>query len=338
MITKLYDKIKEIIYENYKLILGFFIILFAITFQLPYYINTPGGIIDISKKIKIDTPYDIKGSFNFAYVTEVKATIPTLLVAYFNKEWDIYKREEVIYENETAEDVYYRKHLLLEEANQNAIILAYEKANKEIEVINQQFFITFVDLLAKTDLKVGDEILEINNQVITSKDQISKIIENTEIGSKINIKVNRDKHIINCYAEPIIQENKKMIGIMITKKRSLKTNPHIELNFEASESGSSGGLMMALSIYNYLTEEDITHGYDIVGTGTIDESGNVGSIGGVEYKLRGVVKAKKKIFLVPSGENYEDAMELKEKENYDIEIIPISTFDEALEYLSTLKN
>ena len=53
--------------------------------------------------------------------------------------------------------------------------------------------------------------------------------------------------------------------------------------------------------------------------------------------MRGVIKAKKKIFLVPAGENYEETMELKKKENFDIEIVPISTFDEALEYLNTLK-
>ena len=50
MLTKLYDNIKKIIYENYKLILGFFVLLILFTIKLPFYINTPGGVIDISKK------------------------------------------------------------------------------------------------------------------------------------------------------------------------------------------------------------------------------------------------------------------------------------------------
>ena len=37
---------------------------------------------------------------------------------------------------------------------------------------------------------------------------------------------------------------------------------------------------------NSLVEEDITHGLKIVGTGTIDYDGNVGSIGGVEYNIK----------------------------------------------------
>ena len=337
MLTKLYDNIKKIIYENYKLILGFFVLLILFTIKLPFYINTPGGVIDISKKIKIDTPYEIKGSFNFAYVTEITATIPTLIVAYFNKEWNILKKEEVVYANETLEDVYFRKHLLLDEANQNAILVAYRYANKEVKIIEEKLYITYIDIESKTNLKVGDELLEINDQVIIDRTQINNIIQNTEIGTKIYFKVKRNDKIIDCYAEPIILEEKKMIGIIINKKRKMETDPPIEFNFKESESGPSGGLMMALTIYNYLIPEDITHGYDIVGTGTIDEDGNVGSIGGIEYKLRGIVKAKKKNFLVPAGENYEEAMKLKNKENFDIEIIPISTFDEALEYLETLK-
>ena len=59
---------------------------------------------------------------------------------------------------------------------------------------------------------------------------------------------------------------------------------------------------------NNLTEEDITKGKKIVGTGTIEEDGSVGSIGGVKYKLNGAVRQKADIFLVPAGENYEEAL------------------------------
>ena len=91
---------------------------------------------------------------------------------------------------------------------------------------------------------------------------------------------------------------------------------------------------MSLAIYNYLTDEDITHGKKIAGTGTIDEKGNVGSIGGIEYKIKGAVHDKIKYFIVPNGENYEDAIKVKEKYHYDINIVGVSTFDEVLEALS----
>ena len=124
-----------------------------------------------------------------------------------------------------------------------------------------------------------------------------------------------------------------MVGIMISNISELETNPKIELKFNSSESGSSGGLMMTLAIYNYLIDDDITKGRKIVGTGTIDELGNVGSIGGVKYKLAGAVKEKADLFLVPFGENYEEAKKEKEEKNYDIKIVAVKTLDEAISYL-----
>ena len=94
--------------------------------------------------------------------------------------------------------------------------------------------------------------------------------------------------------------------------------------------------MIALAVYDAITEEDITGGLTIVGTGTIDVYGNVGSIGGVEYKLKGAEKKGADIFFVPRGENYDEAKKLVDKEKYKIKLVPVSTFEEALNYL--LKN
>ena len=106
--------------------------------------------------------------------------------------------------------------------------------------------------------------------------------------------------------------------------------------FKESESGSSGGLMLTLTIYSYLNKIDLTGGKTIVGTGTIDENGNVGEISGIKYKLMGAVKEKADIFLVPQGKNYREARDLKNEKDYDIDIVPIETFDDALKYLENL--
>ena len=64
--------------------------------------------------------------------------------------------------------------------------------------------------------------------------------------------------------------------------------------------------------------------------------GNVGEISGVKYKLAGAVKENSDIFLVPSGENYKEAIKEQKEHNYDIEIVEVKTFDEALDYLKKL--
>ena len=94
--------------------------------------------------------------------------------------------------------------------------------------------------------------------------------------------------------------------------------------------------MTTLAIYDSLIEKDLTKGLKIVGTGTIDIEGNVGEIGGVKYKLKGVVNNKADIFFVPNGKNYEDAIKIKKEKGYNIKIVGVSTLDEAIEYLENL--
>ena len=116
-----------------------------------------------------------------------------------------------------------------------------------------------------------------------------------------------------------------------------KTEIPIDVKTKASESGSSGGLMLTLAIYNKLTEEDLTKGQKIVGTGTIDILGNVGEIDGVKYKLLGAEREKAQIFLCPV-ENYDEALKVKRENKLKIKVKAVKTFDEALTYLKTFKN
>ena len=100
--------------------------------------------------------------------------------------------------------------------------------------------------------------------------------------------------------------------------------------------------MFSLEIYNQLMKEDITKGYNIAGTGSINEQGEVGRIGGVKQKVIAAEQAKADIFFAPNEfgsptSNYQEALEVANQLNVKIKIVPIDTFDEALEYLNNLE-
>ena len=146
----------------------------------------------------------------------------------------------------------------------------------------------------------------------------------------------RDKKEVECYA--ILQEinDTKVVGISFMQDFNYETDPKIELKFKSSESGPSGGLMTAISIYDKLVDDDLTKGLKIVGTGTINSDGTVGSIGGVKYKLKGAVRSKADVFIVPNEENYDEVMKIMKKEKYKIKILGVSTFDEAIKKINEL--
>ncbi len=99
--------------------------------------------------------------------------------------------------------------------------------------------------------------------------------------------------------------------------------------------------MFSLEIYNQLTKEDMTNGYQIAGTGTIDPDGKVGPIGGIEQKIVAADKAGAEIFLAPNengrkNSNYKAALKTARDIHSNMKIIPIDTFNEAVSYLRKL--
>ena len=172
-------------------------------------------------------------------------------------------------------------------------------------------------------------VIKVNNIKVTNRNHIHEIINNYKVGDILNFEVERNNNILKCTAKLKEIEGKAFIGVMISTKKEIVTKPNIDIKFEKGESGSSGGLMMALEIYNSLTEEDITRGRKIAGTGTIDENGNVGKISGIKYKIKGASKDAD-IFLAPSGENYLEAIQTVKDYNLDIKVIEVSTLKEAI--------
>lgn len=330
MVKKLLIETKKQLKEHKIFILNFLILLFLFTFELPYTISKTGGIIDLSSRIHSENDYEEVGSLNMTYVSEVPATIPNMIIAYFNSNWDLEKKDK---KSETIENMNFRGKMSLKESINNAFKVAYYYANLPYYEENKEVYVMYIYEEAITDLEVGDSIKEINGQKVSSKNDLLRIISSLKVNEEVQIKVVNNKKEKNRKATIIEYENKNIIGILTAEISDLTLEPEITIEFKNSEYGASGGLMMSLAVYDNLTNHDLTKGRKIAGTGTIDENGTVGEIDGIKYKLSGAVKANADIFLTPTGRNYEEALEEKEKNNYDIIIVPISTFEEALMYL-----
>lgn len=337
MINRVYDKIKKFIKENYKEII--FLVLFYVfmTFPLPYYICVSGGTIDVGDRLEIENSYQEKGSFNLAYVSELRGTIPTYLLSYIIPSWERIEIESYQYnENETMDDITNRDKMYLKDANQSAIYVAYTKANRNFTINQHNYYVYFVDARASKDIRIGDELIGVDDLDTIDLNAFKTYINTKNVGDTIAIKLRRDQKDLEITTTIFEEEGTKYAGIAFFDLLDYETNPKINLKFKESETGPSGGLTLSLAIYNKLTKEDITKGRKIVGTGTIDIEGNVGEIGGVQYKLMGAVKEKADIFLVPNGSNYEECIKLQKERGYKIKIIGVDTFDDALEKLKEI--
>lgn len=334
MFNKIYSKIITFIKENYLFLIIMALIIFIDFVKLPYEVEMPGGTIDLSDRIKVDgqTP-KVEGSFNMAYVEVAQGNPLYVLIGLVNPNWEVIKTSDLTYsENETIEDSNKRDFIYLEQSK-NAAILAGLKAAKSDYKINKTINnIIYVDEQAQTNIKIGDKLISCDGQNISSIEDIKKIVQQKKEGEIIKFIISRNGQTQDAYARTFNTKEGLKIGLMSLTTYDIESTPKVEIANKDGESGPSGGMMMALMIYNGLTHQDLTKGRKVVGTGTIDENGNVGEIGGVKYKIMGAAKAKADVFLVPK-ENYKEALATKEDKGYNIKIISISTLQDAIDYL-----
>ena len=332
MITKLYDFIKTFIKNNYKFIAFWVIVLFLVFYKLPYVILSPGGAINLNNRIETDTNYDVSGKFELAYVTMRQGNVLNVLLSFIIPEWDIEKQEEYTIKGYSFDETMEIERLRMKESIDNATIVAARKANINLTILREVPTVIIKYDNADTGIRLMDKIVRVEGQEIKTVTDIQNIIKNYSIGDTLNVQVDRDNKIIDTYAKLINFENEAKIGIGAVTSYDYETSPKISVSSRSTESGPSGGLMLSLAIYNAITEKDISKGKTIIGTGTIDVEGNVGKIDGVKYKLIGAAKNKADIFFCPI-ENEQEALEVKNKYKLDIEVIAVSTFDDALNAL-----
>ena len=330
MHNKIYDKVIRFIKENIWFFVSLFFIIFLFNFQLPYYIEAPGGFISLNDRIKIEDSNKVSGDYGMAYVSMLRGTLPFLGCSLINNDWDIISKDEVSYKNESLKEMNEREKIYLNEAISNATYVAYKYADKSVFIDDLSLYVTYLEN-DDTELKLLDIILKINDTYVSSVEDIREAINNTN-SDYIDLLVLRDNKELKIKSSIKEIDGKKYVGMMITPNYNVTTNPKVDINIKNNESGPSGGLMLAIAIYSKISNIDLTKGDKIIGTGTIDMDGNVGEIGGVKYKLIGAVKKGAKVFLCPK-DNYEEAISVKKDKNYNIEIVSVDTFDDAINYL-----
>lgn len=330
MFSKIYAEFKKFIKENYKFLI-FVIVLYAVfTFPLPYSIYNGGGTINLGDRIEVDNSNN-KPNVNMCYVNQLKGNIATFLLSYIIPHWDLVKIEN---EDYNFDEELSRNKILLQESIDNATINAFKLSNKRYSITSEKVFVSYILNGAKTDLKVGDQIIKVNNKMIHNIEEYRNIIKTMELGDTVSIDVlYKDKSEVRT-AEIVNYNGQKISGIIDVTNYDIKTEPKVNIKFKSNESGPSGGLMLSLGIYEKLNNTTLYNGKKICGTGTIDADGNIGEIGGIKYKLRGAVNNKCDIFLAPT-DNFKEVKKEKSKNKYKIEIYEAKTLEDTIKYLST---
>src|SRR5689334_11442481 len=102
----------------------------------------------------------------------------------------------------------------------------------------------------------------------------------------------------------------------------------------ADVGGPSAGLMFSLGIYDKLTPGSLTGGSFVAGTGTIDDDGKVGPIGGIEMKTVGARDKGAQYFLTPA----ENCASAAKDTPGGLTLVKVHTIEDALGALKDIRS
>lgn len=337
VLTEYKDSFLDLIRNEIKYLVTLLTIAMICFIPMNYYIIVGGGISDIGSRVKVENSYDSKGSLNVSFVKETQGIFLTYALSYIMPNWKRLQADDMkINSSEGDKEVEFRNYLNLDESSSSALKVSYEAAGKSVKLVKSHIYIIgILESATDTELKVGDEILAMDGKEMEIH-EYGKYVQSKNVNDIITVKVLRKNKEKEIKTKVYLEKDLPMIGIYMNILNEYETNPKATIKFKKSESGPSGGLMTALSLYNQLVEEDITHGLKIAGTGTIDDEGYIGEIGEVKYKVLGAVVGGADVFLVPAGDNYKDTMKVVKKEKLKIKVIPVKTFNQALKELAKL--
>ncbi|WP_117169818.1 SepM family pheromone-processing serine protease [Paraliobacillus sediminis] len=336
-----WNKKKIVIYSVFIIVMAF-----LVAYRLPYYIYKPGGADALSPVVEVADGYESEGDMHLVTVRGGQATPLQYLWALTQPHQEIERLEDVFPEGISQEEYFQAQLQMMESSQEASTVVAYQAANQEIDISYEGVYVVTVleGMPAYDKLETGDKITAINDQVIKDAEELIEMVSGMEAGEEISLTIDREETQINeVVTLAAFPDNPDQvgIGIQLVTNREVTVDP--EITFTSGEiGGPSAGLMFSLEIYDQLTEEDFTKGYEIAGTGEISYEGEVGRIGGIDKKVIAADNEGCTIFFAPNeggaeGSNYQVAVETANEIDTSMEIVPVDTFEDAITYLENLE-
>jgi Lon-like protease len=218
-------------------------------------------------------------------------------------------------------------------SQQIAITVALRELGRQVsvEAAGAEVVLVTPGSPADGELLVGDVIVEARGDPIATTIDLRQVMRPVRPGSTVELTVRRDGERVELSVGTQASQQgprRAVMGVQVRDAQEFDFPLDVEID-AGSVGGPSAGLAFALEIVDELGS-DLENGRRVVATGEITLAGDVLAVGGIRQKTIGAREAGASVFLVPDA----NAAEAREQAG-DLEIVPVSDFDEALAELAT---
>jgi PDZ domain-containing protein len=185
-------------------------------------------------------------------------------------------------------------------------------------------------------LHAGDVIKSVDGTRVKAAGDVAKLVTRHKPGQKVTFTVvpqkSRTSKEVTITTEQSDDSGRKrtVVGIGAGAEHTFPFGIDIKL---ADVGGPSAGLMFALGIIDKLTPGDLTDGKFVAGTGTVDDDGKVGPIGGIDMKIIGARSKGARYFFTPA----DNCAEAASGAPSGLRLIKVRTIDDAMRALTNIR-
>ena len=186
-------------------------------------------------------------------------------------------------------------------------------------------------------LRKDDVIVAVDGTKRRNVDAVVNAVSSRQPGETVSLTIQRASEtlelVVGTVANPD-DASKARVGVAL---RPTLDYPFAITNNIAKIGGPSAGAMFALAIYDRLTPGSLTGGRHVAGTGTIQVDGTIGPIGSIRQKMAGASEAGASVFLVPSANCREAALDADRRGRvHGMRVVRVRTLDDAIVALRAL--
>lgn len=331
---------RSIPHRRFILFIALLVVIVLLVIPLPYFVMKPGAALSVGPSLRVDQhPVQKKGQFFLTTVSVRKALVWDYLQQFISKRMELVPEEQMILKGESEQEYKQRQKVEMEQSQNFAVIAAFQEAKYPLRVYNRGVEIVAFAKQRVAGLHVGDRIQQIDQHQIDSSTELIQYLQRKKPGQTVRLTLQRGQKQLQRVV-PLVSLRPHQVGIGIVPMDRLKVVTRPQVEFQTGNiGGPSAGLMFSLEICNRLLKPNLTHGQKIAGTGTIDVSGRVGQIGGIQYKIMAAAKKGVDIFFCPKDQSPTDNNEQIAKTTVrqlglPMRIIPVRSLHEAVNYLT----
>jgi len=332
----------------------------AAQISIPYYVITPGDASPVGQYIEVPQAdnHAISGNILLTdvFVSQLNA-LGYLQYRFLDSNNEIYSSRDLLGPSTSSNEFVDQGYLQMAQAQSFATAAALSHLRYAVTSSDVGALVYGIvpGSPASKALKVAQVITAVNGTPTTSECGLIRALHAYAPGTTVTMSVEQSSindvgafvsgpvvqkaitlekapkpSVVDFCGEPPITQS-AFVGVAAETQQSWQFPVKVTVHTQ-NIGGPSAGLAMSLGIIDKLSGGQLTGGRVVAATGTIDQNGNVGDVGGVAEKTIAVERAHATVFFVPKVE----LKTAQAKASPQLHVYAVSNLDQVLRILQRL--